>query len=187
MSYLINVPIKKRKLILLIGFLLLFVLILGCSHQNYSRQTDDPYYRELTLFRKAGELIDAGNYTQAHDLYRQFLKKYPKHPYTDDAAYRIAYLHVIADEANPYYDYQKARVLFQNFIENYQNSHYITACKNWISLLELSQDDSKITVKSMDTDTGQARAKLMLEIERLREENKKLRQDLEQLQKALER
>ena len=187
MSFLISVPINFRKLSLSIGFLSLFVLILGCSLQDSARRIDEPYYRELSLFRRAGNLLENSQYSQAGELYTQFLEKYPKHPYADDAAYRIAYLHVISDPDNPYYDYREARILFQNFIENYQNSHYINACKNWISVLDICLKSSSGETKERYIAEQEPNEQLIRELEKLREENNKLRQDLEQLQQALER
>jgi tetratricopeptide (TPR) repeat protein len=186
-SSMTNEPIKISKLCLYIGFLLIILLILGCSSSQSSRSIDEPYYRELSLFRRATDLLDESEYSQANDLYGQFLKKYPKHPYSDDAAYRLAYIHVIADSANPFFDYEQARILFQKFIENYQNSHYITACKNWINLLD-SCDKSSATEKGTRyIMTPNANKQMITELEKLRRENEKLREDLEQLQKALER
>lgn len=187
MSFLISVPTNFRKISLSIGFLSLFVLILGCSSQDSARRIDEPYYRELSLFRRAGNLLEDGQYSQARELYIQFSEKYPKHPYADDAAYRIAYLHVISDPDNPYYDYHKAWILFQKFIENYQNSHYITACKNWISLLDICLKSPYGETKERSGVVQEPNEQLIREIEKLREENNKLYQDLEQLQQALER
>ena len=141
----------------------------------------------MSLFRRATVLLDEGQYSQAGDLYTQFLEKYPKHPYSDDAAYRIAYLHVISDPENPYYDYQKARILFQKFIESYQNSHYITACKNWISVLDLNLQSVPGKTQRGYITQRKTDDMLALENEKLRQENEKLRHDLEQLQQALER
>ena len=185
--FLINGRIKYRKFINRIGFLFLFVLISGCSSQNEYRQAAEPYYRELSLFRRAGGLLDDGQYAQARDLYSQFLEKYPKHPYSDDAAYRIAYIHVIADSANPYYSYPQARILFQNFIDSYQNSHYITACKNWLMLLDSYLESKPGQVYDLSGRKFNPDEQLMREIETLKAENDKLKQDLEQLQQALER
>ena len=187
MSYLTNVLIKSSKLCIYIGFLTIILLILGCSSSQSSRSIDEPYYRELSLFRKATDLLDNGEYSQANDLYDQFLNKYPKHPYSDDAAYRLAYMHVIADSANPFFDYGQARILFQKFIENYQNSHYITACKNWINLLDSCDKTSATETGTRYIMTPNANEQMTTELEKLRQENEKLREDLEQLQKALER
>jgi outer membrane protein assembly factor BamD (BamD/ComL family) len=182
-----NVPIKLSKLSIYIGFLTIIILISGCSSSQSSRRFDEPYYRELSLFRRATDLLDDGQYAQANDLYSQFLHKYPKHPYSDDAAYRLAYMHVMADTTNPYLDYVRARTLFQKFIENYQNSHYITACKNWINLLDNCDKTSTTDSGNKNILTPNVNAQLTVEMEKLREENEKLRGDLEQLQKALER
>ncbi len=187
MSFLISAPINFRKFSLSIGFLSLFVLILGCSSQDSARRIDEPYYRELSLFRRAGNLLEDGQYPQAGELYKQFSEKYPKHPYADDAAYRIAYLHVISDPDNPYYNYHKARILFEKFIENYKNSHYITACKNWISLIDICLKSPYGETKERSVAAQEPSEQLLREIEKLRAENNRLNQDLEQLQQALER
>jgi tetratricopeptide (TPR) repeat protein len=184
--FLINVAINFRKISQAIGFLCGLVLISGCASQT-ARTYDEPYYRELSLFRHASGLLAAGDYEQAHNLYHQFIEKYPKHPYTDDAVYRIAYIRVIADPDNPYFDYQEARILFRNFIEKYQNSHYITACKNWLHVLEFSASAGKTIHDGSETNYRKPDPGDQQIIQQLREDNAKLRKDLEQLQKALER
>ena len=78
-------------------------------------------------------------------------------------------------------------ILFQKFIESYQNSHYITACKNWISILDLNLQSLPEKTKQGYVAGPETDDLLRSEIEKLREENKKLRHDLEQLQQALER
>ena len=69
MSYLTNVPIKLSKLCIYIGFLTIILLILGCSSSQSSRSIDEPYFRELSLFRRATDLLDEGEYSQAQIAY----------------------------------------------------------------------------------------------------------------------
>lgn len=186
MLSLINVWNKMLKNRVRIGLFVIIILISGCSRGNMGRAQEEPYYRELSLFRQATDLLDQEQYTQAHRLYQLFLEKYPKHPYADDAAYRLAYLHVIYSANNPYFSYDSARVVFQNFIENYQNSRYINACKNWLNVIEAGSglntnvpESSSITGSVSGQDHTQ-------ELQRLREENTRLKQNLKELQRAIE-
>ena len=111
------------------------------------------------------------------------------HPYLDDAAYRLAYISIIADEKNPYFDYQKALLLFQNFIENYPNSRYINASQNWINLL---LQVAKLREEHAVSKTGNGMNsseinRLKNELNRVQAENARLKNTLEELQKAIER
>jgi outer membrane protein assembly factor BamD (BamD/ComL family) len=184
---LINAWNKFVIIIIGIGFLILFILISGCAHGTGGKAYDQPYYREHSLFRHAGSLLEQGDFTQARQLYVQFLEKYPKHPYADDAAYRLAYMHVMIAENNPYFDYSKARTVFQNFIESYQNSHYISACKNWINVLDFNKQQMQMNSDTPVQPDMIKNAQISEELRRLRAENASLRQNLEQLQRAIER
>ena len=183
---LINVWNKMLKIPAGIGLFGIIILISGCSQSNMARAQEEPYYRELSLFRQATDLLDQEEYTQAHRLYTLFLEKYPKHPYADDAAYRLAYLHVVYSENNPYFSYDSARVVFQKFIENYQNSRYIKACQNWLYVIESRpvtatrvNEKNKTTYAPSDNNPEQ-------ELQKLREENTRLKQNLIDLQRAIE-
>jgi len=182
-----NVQSKFQKLKFGIGFLLFIVLISGCSPKTADSKDDELYYRELSAFRKANDLIENGEYSRAQQIYLKFLDKYPKHPYADDAAYRVAYLHVIASQDNPYFDYRQARILFQNFIENYENSRYISACKNWIHILDLCTQSSADNMRKTSQTDPVVDTQIQKEIQQLREENARLKENLDQLQKAIER
>ena len=135
-------PSKKIQEALATILIGLVILHGACTPNGSTSDRQDPYYLELSLFRQATERLDQGDYQQAYEIYRKFLEKYPKHPYSDDAAYRVAYMHVIAREENPYFNYGKAREHFNNFIELYPNSHYIRACNNWLTVLNYISDKS---------------------------------------------
>lgn len=186
MLSLISGPNKLIKICLKIGLFAIIILISGCSHGNIGRAQQEPYYRELSLFRQATELLENEKYSQARKLYTLFLDKYPKHPYADDAAYRIAYLHVIVSEENPYFSYDSARVVFQNFIENYQNSHYISACRNWLNVINSRPGPDGKALQKTRTENAVTDANRDEELQKLREENARLKQNLEQLQQAIE-
>jgi tetratricopeptide (TPR) repeat protein len=185
--FLINDRNKFVKIATGIGFFVGLILILGCTQGTNGKAYNQPYYRELSLFRHAGSLLEQGEFSKAYKLYGQFLEKYPKHPYADDAAYRLAYMHVMVSDQNPYFDYIKARMVFQNFIETYQNSHYISACKNWIYILNLYSRPERLISDESVTGDHVTNAGFSEEIRRLRAENERLKENLEQLQKAIER
>ena len=186
MLSLINVWNKMLKNRDRIGLFVIIILISGCSQANTGRAQEEPYYRELSLFRQATDLVDQEEYTQAHRLYTLFLEKYPKHPYADDAAYRLAYLHVIYSDKNPYFSYDSARVVFQKFIENYQNSRYINACKNWLNIIGAGPGLST-SMPEKSRKAGSASEKDQTEeLRRLREENTRLKENLKELQRAIE-
>jgi len=192
--------IKKRKLVLSIlnrfnpvgvfCLLLLFVISLlftNCNKKTVNGNAENEI--ELEIIKKGSALLKKGEYDQAKNVFSQFIVKFPYHPYVDDAAYRLAYMCVIADEINPYFDYKNAAILFQNFIENYPNSRYIVACNNWLNLLKtVGLDHEEPTVSYIN------RQQILLEIsqlknelKRVRADNARLRNTLDDLQKAIER
>jgi outer membrane protein assembly factor BamD (BamD/ComL family) len=168
----------------LIVFALFFT---NCTKKTFNGNTENEI--ELDLIKKGSAFLENGEYDQAKIVFSQFIEKFPGHPYVDDAAYRLAYMCVIADEINPYLDYQNATILFQNFIENYPNSRYIVACSNWLNLLKtVSLNHEEPTVSSIN------RQQILLEMSRLRNElkrvqaeNTRLKNTLDDLQKAIER
>jgi tetratricopeptide (TPR) repeat protein len=133
--------------------------------------------------------LEKGAYKEAEGVYSQFLINSPDHPYVDDAAYRLAYMCVIADKRNPYFNYQNAEILFQNIIENYPNSRYINACQNWLNLLKIVNiDHGESSVSSIkDQLNSNEINKLRNELNRIKAENIKLKNTLDELEKAIER
>jgi outer membrane protein assembly factor BamD (BamD/ComL family) len=175
---------KLKSLILLLFIGLFFTT---CNKQIADEEPETEL--ELEFMNKGSAYLDEGNYSQAQMLYSQFIVKYPTHPYVDDAAYRLAYISVIADEENPYFDYKNGQMQFQNFIENYPNSRYINACQNWINLLKTV---NKLTEIQAATEVGDGTNsteinRLKNELKRVKAENSKLKNTLEELQKAIER
>ncbi len=179
--------ISVGKLFNAVIIILLLSAAWGCQPKSYT--TDKALSVEAEILGRGNTYIDNGDYEQAYHLYTQFVEKFPRHPYVDDAAYRIAYLHVVASESNPYFNYQKAAALFQKFIENYPNSRYIIACQNWLFLLrQIPHDNVSPAVslgKPVSPDNGVDRLKAELQL--LREENQRLKKSLEELQQAIER
>jgi len=179
--------ISAGKLSNTLIILVLLTTVWACQPKSY--QPDPSISVEAEILGRGNTYIDNGDYDQAYHLYSQFIEKFPRHPYVDDAAYRVAYLHVLADEANPYFNYQKATVLFQKFIENYPNSRYIIACQNWLFLLRQIHSNTDLPAVSTFTpasaDTGTDRLKKELQL--LQEENQRLKKSLEELQQAIER
>ena len=133
--------------------------------------------------------LEKGGYEEANMIYTKFIVKYPDHPYVDDAAYRLAYMSVIADIKNPYFDYNNAVTLFEKFIENYPNSRYINACNNWINLLKtvkINNDKSSVASTNNQSDSIKI-SQLKIKLKRVQAENAKLKNTLDELQKAIER
>jgi tetratricopeptide (TPR) repeat protein len=169
-------------LIFLIGF-----LYQGC-HKNQSHD-DFENEIELDIMKQGSAYLEDGDYDRANMVYLQFIEKFPDNPYTDDAAYRLAYMCVIADDKNPYFDYTDAAILFQNFIENYPNSRYIIACNNWLNLLKsvmINSKESSLSPISKRLDPNEIK-QLRIELIRVKAENARLKNTLEELQKAIER
>jgi tetratricopeptide (TPR) repeat protein len=158
---------------------------MGCSGATH----DEKENLETEIFELGNVYIMDGNYKQAWEIYSRFIMKFPTHAYVDDAAYRLAYIHVIVDDMNPYFDYLKASGLFKNFIENYPNSRYINACQNWINLLnsvKYIRDEQKANKAGMGANSVEIK-RLKNELKRVRAENTRLKNTLEELQKAIER
>ncbi len=167
-------------------FLIFFGLVTGgCNKSSY--QQDESL--EFEIMERANVYIENGDYEKAGLIYEQFIKKFSSHAYVDDAAYRLAYLHVISDERNPFFDYKKATTYFEKFIETYPNSRYIIACKNWLNLLmsvtPATVDPVIIRVKE-NADPAVLN-RLKAEIKSLQQENTRLKQTLDELQRAIER
>jgi outer membrane protein assembly factor BamD (BamD/ComL family) len=167
---------------------LIFGFLLSHCHKNISNEKKESEI-ELEIMEKGSDYLNDGKYNEAHLLYSQFVVDYPMHPFVDDAAYRLAYITIIADEENPHYDYKNALLLFKNFIENYPNSRYINASQNWINLL--------LQVKKLRAEQSESKAgngmnsseinRLKNELNRVQAENARLKNTLEELQRAIER
>jgi len=157
----------------------------GCNKSTY--QQDESL--EFDIMERATVYVENGEYEKAGLIYEQFIIKFTSHAYVDDAAYRFAYLHVLADDRNPYFDYKEATLLFEKFIETYPNSRYIMACKNGLNLLmsitPAPVDPVVIRVKEDADPTVLNRIKA--EIKTLQLENARLKQTLDELQRAIER
>jgi outer membrane protein assembly factor BamD (BamD/ComL family) len=162
-------------------------LLSDCNKQTSYEKPETEV--ELDLMKSGSAYLENGNFTQAQELYLQFVENYPTHPYVDDAAYRLAYISVISDDKNPYYNYEKGLILFENFIENYPNSRYIIACQNWVNLLDtvVKLNEKKSTSKVATGENSSEINRLKRELKRVQAENAKLQNTLEELQKAIER
>jgi len=182
-----NGPSKHIQRIAAIFLSGLIIVIGDCMPNGDRSGRQEPYYLELSLFRQATERLEQGDYQQAYAIYRKFLEKYPKHPYSDDAAYRMAYMHIIAQEDNPYFNYGKAKEHFKNFIELYPNSHYIRACNNWLTVLNYISEKSDREADGAIQANLRPDQHVQAELDRLREENRQLKKSLKELQEAIER
>jgi thiaminase len=157
----------------------------GCGRQysNHAYQQDTA---EPGLFERAGHYLEDENYTSAYKLYTYFVANHPHHPLTDDAAYRICYMHVIASDKNPYLNYKDAQKQFQKFIETYKNSRYITAVKNWLTIIDTMGENDSRRVQANQNDAIELR-NAQARMAQLEDENKKLKTMLQELQQAIER
>ena len=109
------------------------IFFMGCINRadvNEKQQAD-----ERIVFEHAQQYIEQEAFDKAYKLYNYFVQRYPNHPLADDAAYRLCYIHVFDSDKNNYFNYADALKQFQKFIETYKNSRYISACKNWIAVL----------------------------------------------------
>lgn len=177
-------PVASKKVL----FLLFFIALFFSNCNKNSTYVNQENKIELDIMEKGAAYLDKGGYEEANMIYTQFIVKFPDHPYVDDAAYRLAYMGVIADTRNPYYDYKNAMILFQKFIENYPNSRYIIACKNWIKLLEsVNINNEESSVSSEKQSNLNEINQLKIELKRVQAENVKLKNTLDELQKAIER
>jgi len=170
-------------------FLLLPIVFLFSNCHKNSIPDDYENEVELDMMESGSAYLEKGGYEEANMIYSRFIVKYPDHPYVDDAAYRLAYMCVIADTRNPHFDYKNAVILFQNFIENYPNSRYINACNNWVNLLnsvKINSAESSVSSSSKQSDSYELN-QLKIELKRVKAENVKLKNSLDELQKAIER
>ena len=178
-------PVATTKVLFL---LFLMVFLFSNCHKN-SVHDDNEKEVELDLMESGASYLETGGYEEANMIYSRFIVKFPDHPYVDDAAYRLAYMCVIADIRNPYFDYKTAVVLFQNFIEKYPNSRYINACINWINLLKsvkFSSEESPVSSSNKQSASNEVN-QLKIELKRVQADNIKLKNTLDELQKAIER
>ena len=178
----------KINKVLCLSVLFISGFLFSQCHKDISMEKTESDI-ELEIMQRGSDYLKNGKYNEAHSLYSQFVDEHPMHPYLDDAAYRLAYISIIADEKNPYFDYQKALLLFQNFIENYPNSRYINASQNWINLL---LQVAKLREEHAVSKTGNGMNsseinRLKNELNRVQAENARLKNTLEELQKAIER
>lgn len=181
----INHVVTSKKVL----FLLFLILSLFSNCHKNSTHDDFENDIELDIMERGSAYLEKGEYDEATLVYSQFMVKFPDHPYVDDAAYRLAYMCVIADIKNPYFDYKNAEILFHKFIENYPNSRYINACNNWINLLNSVRfNNEKLSESSSDEQSNFNEInQLKIELKRVQAENIKLKNTLDELQKAIER
>lgn len=174
---------KSFSFIVLLG--LLGIIASGCNQSSSKKDQS----LEFEILQRANIYIENGDFENAGTIYEQFIEKFSTDPYVDDAAYRFAYLHVIADDRNPYFDYKKAELFFQKFIETYPNSRYIMACKNWLNLLEsiAPAPVDPVIIKVKENADPVVVNRLKAEIKTLQIENARLKQTLDELQRAIER
>ncbi len=174
----------------ILRFILLFIILGGIAcHAPASVSKKET--REIQAFRQAARWIETGQYEKAHRFYSLFLRKFPNHVLADDVAYRLAYLHVIVDPVNPYFDYSAARTAFRRFKRTYPQSQYISACKNWLKILNsllIKNPSGRLSAKTDEAAPCQKQIRsLQKQIQQLQEENSKLNQMLKELEEALSR
>jgi outer membrane protein assembly factor BamD (BamD/ComL family) len=159
-----------------------FLVLAGCAGREVLKTQGSPPDPAKQIFAQAAGLFEKGEYDRAAEIYSRFLERYPSHAYADDAAYRLAYIRVTANPDNPLLDYEKARTLFQKFIETYQNSRYISACTNWLAVLQ-----SRPGKQTPSSQESREVVQLRQQISDLQTENQKLKTTLAELQQAIER
>ncbi|MGD9898630.1 MAG: tol-pal system YbgF family protein [Calditrichaceae bacterium] len=138
------------------------------------------------LIEKADNLIAGKKYSEAEILLQKYLHKYPHEPYSDDAAFRIARLRVNSESENPFFNFQDARERFDDFKKKFPNSSYISACNDWLKILNLYNAGTK-DIQYDERKTNSGISELERQIAQLKTENEQLRKILSELEQALER
>lgn len=184
--YLISGQRDNLTRMIVVAFLILFVLISCSVKTDYDSSAPELEYE---IMQRGTTYIENGQYEKAYIIYSQFIHKFPAHPYVDDAAYRLGYIHVIADDNNPYFNYGKAAGIFQKFIENYPNSRYINACRNWQNVLhQIDSEQTKTIILPVEEPDNSVQLDLLeKELNKLQGENNRLKETLQELQRAIER
>ncbi len=175
----------KGQIRALIAVIFPFTVLIGCMPAQNANPAPKATLQEKVI-HQADEMYKQGRYMDGQLILKRFNEKFPQSALTDDAAYRLAYLHVIADAQNPFYDYTAAKQAFERFQEKFPGSAYISACKNWLKILNLHfAPEKKKNQPGMNIQVELER--LHSEISKLKAENNQLRNTLTELEKALER
>ncbi|MBI5180254.1 MAG: tetratricopeptide repeat protein [Nitrospirae bacterium] len=117
---------------------------------------NEQYLHNHTLFNQ-------GKYADALTGFSGFVEKYPDDELANDAQYFLAYAFVYY--ANKDRDYEKGLAEFKRLLVKYPKSYWVKDAKNWIFQIE-----KMLSLKG--------------EIASLKEENEKLRNDINRLMKT---
>ena len=174
---------ESFKYLFVSGILIIFLL--NCSSREIKKNDRAPDLQAL-IIQKADDYLKNKKFNDAEGLLKNYIKKFPDSYYSDDAVYRLAYMKVIADQANPYYDYIAAIEEFNKFRKRFSKSDYLSACNNWLKILNLYQHALKQQTKQKPVKNTDLMV-FKKEIEKLKKENRQLKKTLLELEKALER
>ncbi len=161
------------------------LIFVNCSPVSRESSGRDQQLQAM-LIEKADKLIAGKKYSEAESLLQKYLHKYPDEPYSDDAAFRIARLRVNSESENPFFNYQNARERFDDFKKKFPNSSYISACNDWLKILNLYNAGTK-NIRYDDRIISSGNSDLEKQIAQLKTENEQLRKILSELEQALER
>jgi len=104
--------------------LLILILYLpsGCAPSRVSTRQGVPLSPENTLalmrFEKAEHLFQEQAYAEALDIYKDYLREFPKGPLVDTALMKIGLLHMAIG------DFPRAREAFESLLSHYLNSPF---------------------------------------------------------------
>ncbi len=173
-----------RKLGTRLLILALLALILSsCSYLTSLRHpaASELYHRGQDQFRQR-------QFFEAARTFEDLIDKYPNYPDVDQAMFQMAYIYVFKEK------YATANTIFKRLRKNYVDSDLRFNTEVWIdvtntileakgeSVDELDEVD-ELTPEPLPSDTLTSDERQ--ELERLRDENKRLQERLERLEKAI--
>ena len=158
------------------------IMLMSCAH------TPEVAVGATQLFDSAMENLKDQRFEESKYEFRQFFSKHPNSEYADDALFRLGYISCLQK------NYADARDYFGTLIDDYSKSEWVFDARVWKDLLdswiekdrELRSVKSKLSsIKPSDESESSDSAKdieaLQEELDRLREDNRKLRDIIESM------
>jgi tetratricopeptide (TPR) repeat protein len=158
------------------------IMLMSCAH------TPEATFGATQLFDSATENLKDQRFEESKYEFRQFYSKHPNSEYADDALFRLGYISCLQG------NYADARDYFSTLIDDYLKSEWVFDAEVWKSLLdswiekdrELKSVKSKLSsMKPRDkAETGDSAGDieaLQEKLDRLREDNRKLREIIESM------
>ncbi len=166
---------------------ILGTLFISCAHtSSVTRGPSD-------LFASASDNLKKQRFEEAKYEFRQFVNNFPESNLADDALYRLGYISCVQGK---YFD---AEGFFVTLIDDYPKSEWVFDADVWRKLLEkyrVAADELETVKKKLNSskvETGTAKTsspapvveevdKLQDELNRLKEDNRKLRELIESME-----